>query len=46
MSPELQPKIMQYYCHVSLFVSREQYTALPLEGVLVTRYGRIYYTLV
>ena len=31
---------MQYYCHVSPSVSRDQYTALLLEGVLVTSYGR------
>ena len=28
MSPELQPKV-QYYCHMSPSVSRDQYTALP-----------------
>ena len=39
MSPELQPMAVQYYCHVSPSVSRDQYTALPLEGVLVTWYG-------
>ena len=33
MSPELQPMAVQYYYHVS--PSRDQYTALPLEGVLV-----------
>ena len=37
MSPELQPMTVQYYCHVSPSVSRDQFTALPLEGVLVIR---------
>jgi len=41
MSPELQP--MQYFCHVSPSVSCDQYTALPLEGVLVMWYERISY---
>ena len=36
MLPELLPVALQYYCHVSPFVSCEQYTALPLEGVQVT----------
>ena len=40
-SPELQPLAVRYYCHVSPAVSRDQYTALPLKGVLVTWYGRI-----
>ena len=31
------------YCHVFPSVSRDQYTALPLEEVLVTWYGRISY---
>jgi len=34
---------VQYYCHVPPSVSRDQYTALSLEGVLVTWYGRIFY---
>ena len=32
-----------YACQVSPSVSRDQHTALPLVGVLVTWYGRIYY---
>ena len=36
MSPELQPTRVQYYCHVSPSGSRDHYTALPLDGVLVT----------
>ena len=36
MRPELQPMAVQYYCHVSQSVSRDQYTAL--EG-----YGRASY---
>ena len=44
MSPELQPMAVQYYYHVS--PSRDQYTALPLEGVLVMGYRRIYLTYV
>ena len=43
MSPELQPVAVQYYCHGSPSVSRDQYTALPLEGVLVARYERKFY---
>ena len=43
MSPELQPKAVQYYCHMSSSVSHDQYTALPFEGVLVTWYGRLFY---
>jgi len=43
MSSELQPMAVQYYCHVSPSVFSEQYTALPLDGVLVTWYGRISY---
>ena len=43
MSPELQPMTVQYYCHVSPSVSRDQYTELPLEGVLATWYRRISY---
>ena len=43
MSPELQPMAVQYYCHESPSVSRDQYTALPLERVLVTVYGGISY---
>jgi len=35
MSPELQPMTVQYYCHMSSSVSRDQYTGLPLEGVNV-----------
>ena len=35
MSPELQPMAVQYR-HVPLSVSRDQYSALLLEGVLVT----------
>ena len=35
-SPELQPMAVQNYFHVSPPVSRDQYTAVPLEGVLVT----------
>ena len=31
-----QPMAVHYYSHVSPSVSRDQYTALPLEGVLVT----------
>ena len=27
MSPELQPMVVQYYCHVSPSLSRDQYTA-------------------
>ena len=37
MSPEhatrTPTEAVQYYCHVSPSVSRDQYTALPLEGV-------------
>ena len=33
---ELPPMRVQYTGHVSLSVSRDQYTALPLKGVLVT----------
>ena len=40
MSPKLLPMAVQYYCHMSPSVSRDQYTALLLEGVLVTLYGR------
>ena len=40
MSPALQPMTVQYYCHVPTSVSRDQCTALSLEGVLVTWYGR------
>ena len=29
--------LVQYYCYVSPSVSRDQFTALPLEGVLVIR---------
>ena len=36
MSPELQPMAVQYYCHMSPYVTCDQYNALPLEGVLVT----------
>jgi len=36
MGPELQPMVVQYYCHASPSVTRDQYTALLLEGVLVT----------
>ena len=44
MSPEL-PMAVQYYCHMSPSVSCDtnQYTALPLQGVLVTCYGGISY---
>ena len=42
---ELQPMAVQYYCHLSSSVSRDHYTVLPLEGVLVTWYGRISYIL-
>jgi len=35
MSPELQPMAVQHYCHISPFLSRDHYTALPLEGFLV-----------
>ena len=38
MSPVLQPMAVQYYCHVPPSVSHDQYTALSLEGVLVTWY--------
>ena len=38
--PELQPMVVRYYCNMSTSVSRDQYTALPLEGVLVTGYER------
>ena len=31
MSPELHPMAVHYYCHVSPSVSRNQFTALPLE---------------
>ena len=34
---------VQYYCPVPPSVSRDQYTALSLEGVLVTWYRRIFY---
>ena len=34
MSPALQPMAVQYYCHMPPSVSRDQYTALSLEGVL------------
>ena len=30
-SPELPPMAVQYRCHVSLSVSRDQYTVLPLD---------------
>ena len=43
MSQELQPMAVQYYCQMSPSVSRDQYTALLLEGVLGTSYGRISY---
>ena len=43
MSPELQPMPLQYYWHMSPSVSRDQYTALQLEGVLVTWYGRMFW---
>ena len=43
MSPAPQPTAVQYYCHVPPSVSRDQYTALSLEGVLVTWYRRIFY---
>ena len=43
MSPELQPMAVQYYCHMSPSVSRDQYTALSLEGFLVMLYGRMSY---
>ena len=39
----LRPMAVQYYCHVLPSVSRIQYTALSLEGVLVTWYWRIPY---
>ena len=42
MSPELQPMAVQYYCHMSPSVSGDQYTALPLEGVLVSWYTDVY----
>ena len=35
-SPELPPMVVQYSGHVSLSVSRDQYTALSLLEVLVT----------
>ena len=38
MRPELQQMAVQYYCHVPPSVSRDQYTALSLEG-----YGRASY---
>ena len=31
MSPELQPIAVQYYCHVSPSVSRDQYAAIFLK---------------
>ena len=43
MSPELQPMEVQYYLHLSLSISHNHQTALPLEGVLVTWYRRISY---
>ena len=43
MSPELQTIAVQFYYHVSPSVLRDQYTELPLEGVMVTWYGRISY---
>ena len=39
MGPELQPMAVQYYCHVSPSVSRDQYTAL----LLVMWYGHMSY---
>ena len=35
MSPVLQPMAVQYYCHMPPSVSRDQYSVLPLERVLV-----------
>ena len=35
-SPELPPIAVQYRCHVSPSISRDQYTALLLVEVLVT----------
>jgi len=43
MSPALQPMAVKYYCHMPASVSRDQYTALSLERVLVTWYGCISY---
>ena len=36
MSPALQPMAVQYYCHVSSSVSRDQYTALRSGDVIRT----------
>ena len=38
---ELLPMRLQYADHVSMSVSRDQYTTLPLVGVLMTSYGLI-----
>ena len=44
MSPELQPKAVQYYCHMSSSVSQDQYTALPRvsSGHVIRTYNYIY----
>ena len=39
---ELPPIRVQYTGHVALTVSRDQFTALPLVGVLMTSYGLLY----
>ena len=36
MPPALQPMAVQYYCDVPPSISHDQYTALSLEGVMVT----------
>ena len=41
MSPELQPLAVQYAGHIIQTEARDNITALPLAGVLVTWYGRI-----
>ena len=46
MSPELQPMAVQYYCHVSPSVSRDKFTALPLEGYVIRTYILHIYVLV
>ena len=43
MSPELQPMAVQYYCQEAPSILRDQYTALSLEGVLVTWHRHISY---
>ena len=43
MSKELQPMAVQYYCHSSPSVSREQYTALPgISGHVIRTFNLTY----